>query len=204
MVVVLAVWLLAACGGASSAPLEPSAPASESSAALAPELVGSWETEHWLDSTGSRAIVRTYRFTADGHYEYTLAQCQSSTDCAIQSSEQGSVQAAGGIVSLRPQPASADGPRSYPYVVGRDPNVGDLQLHLTLADGEIDIFYAAQCSPPEIRCRYRARESRISSAVFFQTNGFGLSFHCPIQSRTSASSAWTDLWALRWSFWVVR
>jgi hypothetical protein len=26
-------------------------------------------------------------------------------------------------------------------VVGRDPNVGDIQLHLTLADGQIDIFY---------------------------------------------------------------
>ena len=86
--------------------------------------------------------MRTYRFTADGQYEYTIAQCQSSTDCTIQSSEQGSVQAAGGILSLRPQTASADGPRSYPYVVGRDPDVGDLQLHLTLADGEVDIFYA--------------------------------------------------------------
>jgi len=28
-------------------------------------------------------------------------------------------------------------------VVGRDPDVGDLQLHLALADGEVDIFYAA-------------------------------------------------------------
>jgi hypothetical protein len=161
MVAMLAVWLLAACGGASSASsatsassassatsatsatLESPAPPAESSAALAPELVGSWETQHWLDSTGSRAIVRTYRFTADGQYEYTIAQCQSSTDCAIKSSERGSVQAAGGVLSLRPQTASADGPRSYPYVVGRDPDVGDLQLHLTLADGEVDIFYAA-------------------------------------------------------------
>jgi len=149
MVAMLAVWLLAACGSASSASSatpEPPAPLAESSAALAPlapELVGSWETQHWLDSTGSRAIVRTYQFTADGQYEYTLAQCQSSTDCVIQSSERGSVQAAGGILSLRPQTASADGPRSYPYVVGRDPDVGDLQLHLTLADGEVDIFYAA-------------------------------------------------------------
>ncbi len=107
------------------------------------ELVGSWETQHWLDSTGSRAIVRTYRFSADGRYEYTLAQCQSSTDCAIQSSEQGSVRAARGILSIQPQTESADGARSYPYVVGRDADVGDLQLHLTLADGEVDIFYAA-------------------------------------------------------------
>jgi hypothetical protein len=143
VVAVLAVWLLAACGGTSSAPPQPPAPPAESSAALAPALVGSWETQHWLDSTGSRAIVRTYRFTADGRYEYTLAQCQSSTDCAIQSSERGSVQAAGGILSLRPQTASADGARSYPYLVGRDPDVGDLQLHLTLTDGEADIFYAA-------------------------------------------------------------
>jgi hypothetical protein len=110
---------------------------------LAPELVGSWETQHWLDSTGSRAIVRTYRFTADGRYEYTLAQCQSSTDCTIQTSERGSARAGGRTLRLRPQSASAGGPRSYPYVVGRDPDVGDLQLHLTLPDGETDIFYAA-------------------------------------------------------------
>jgi hypothetical protein len=138
MMAVLAAGLLAGCGGAASTS---AAPPTVSAAALAPELVGSWETQHWLDSTGSRAIVRTYRFTADGQYEYTLAVCQSSTDCAIQSSERGSAQAAGGVLSLRPQTASADGPRSYPYVVGRDPDVGDLQLHLTLADGEIDIFY---------------------------------------------------------------
>jgi len=140
---VLAVWLLAACGGTPSGPPEPPGPTAESSAPLAPELVGSWQTQHWLDSTGSRAIVRTYRLTAEGRYDYTLAQCQSSTDCAVQSSEQGLVEAAGGILRLRPQTASADGPRSYPYVVGRDPDVGDLQLHLTLADGETDIFYAA-------------------------------------------------------------
>jgi len=107
------------------------------------ELVGSWETQHWLDSTGSRAIVRTYRFAADGRYEYTLAMCQSSTDCAIQSNEEGSAQAAKGVLTLVPETVSVDGPRSYPYAVGRDPNVGDLQLHLALATGEVDIFYAA-------------------------------------------------------------
>ncbi len=146
MMTVLGVWLLAGCGGASSTssastPAAVTSAVAEPPAALAPELVGSWETQHWLDSTGSRAIVRTYRFTADGQYEYTLAVCQSSTDCAIQSSERGVAQAAAGVLSLRPQTASTDGPRSYPYVVGRDPDVGDLQLHLTLADGEIDIFY---------------------------------------------------------------
>lgn len=110
---------------------------------LAKELVGSWETEHWLDSTGSRAIVRTYRFAADGRYEYTLAECESSTNCVIQSGERGSAQTADGVLSLYPETASADGPRSYPYAVGRDPNVGDLQLHLRLENGDVDIFYAA-------------------------------------------------------------
>ncbi|MQA81058.1 MAG: LLM class flavin-dependent oxidoreductase, partial [Streptosporangiales bacterium] len=47
----------------------------------------------------------------------------------------------------------------------------------------------AECRPPEIRVIYRARESRISSAVFFHTNGFGSSFHILIHSRTSFSSA---------------
>jgi hypothetical protein len=110
---------------------------------LAKELVGSWETQHWLDSTGSRAIVRTYRFAADGRYEYTLAQCESSTNCVIRSGERGAAQAADGVLSLYPETASADGPRSYPYAVGRDPNVGDLQLHLRLENGDVDIFYAA-------------------------------------------------------------
>lgn len=110
---------------------------------LARELVGSWETQHWLDSTGSRAIVRTYRFAADGRYEYTLAICESSSNCTIQSFERGSAQAANGVLSLYPETVSVDGPRSYPYAVGRDPNVGDLQLHLALATGEVDIFYAA-------------------------------------------------------------
>jgi hypothetical protein len=107
------------------------------------DLVGSWETQHWLDSTGSRAIVRTYRFAADGRYEYTLAVCQSSSNCTIQSFERGSARAANGVLSLTPETVSVDGPRSYPYAVGRDPNVGDLQLHLALPNGEVDIFYAA-------------------------------------------------------------
>jgi len=170
VVAVLAAWLLAACGGTSSSsshgaarttpaadtpiasgarpdpstsPPTPPTPPLESSAALAPELVGAWETQHWLDSTGSQAILRVYRFTADGRYEYTLAQCRSSTDCTVQGFEAGTAQAAGGILSLRPQTASTDGPRTYPYVVGRDPDVGDLQLHLTLAGGQVDVFYAA-------------------------------------------------------------
>ena len=33
------------------------------------------------------------------------------------------------------------GSRAWPYAVGRDPNVGDVQLHLTLPDGQRDIFY---------------------------------------------------------------
>lgn len=110
---------------------------------LSRDLVGSWETQHWLDSTGSRAIVRTYRFAADGRYEYTLAVCQSSSNCTIQSFERGFAQAANGVMSLNPETVSVDGPRSYPYAVGRDPNVGDLQLHLALPTGEADIFYAA-------------------------------------------------------------
>jgi hypothetical protein len=68
---------------------------------------------------------------------------RADTATTVRCWDGGDVQAAGGILSLRPQTASADGPRSYPYVVGRDPDVGDLQLHLTLADGEVDIFYAA-------------------------------------------------------------
>ena len=33
------------------------------------------------------------------------------------------------------------------------------------------------CPPPEILAIYLARESRITSAVFVQRNGFGSSFH---------------------------
>ena len=127
----------------SSVTVVPAPPAPTVLQGLAPELVGSWETQHWLDSTGSRAIVRTYRFAGDARYEYTLAMCESSDNCTIQGLERGSAQAANGILSLTPETLSLEGPRSYPYTVSRDPDVGDVQLHLTLPTGELDIFYAA-------------------------------------------------------------
>jgi hypothetical protein len=45
------------------------------------------------------------------------------------------------MLSLEPRTESEEGPRSWPYVVGQDPNVGDIQLHLTLSGGQLDIFY---------------------------------------------------------------
>ena len=42
------------------------------------------------------------------------------------------------------------------------------------------------CPPLEILAIYLARESSISSTVFVQRNGLGLSFHALIQSRTSS------------------
>ena len=110
-------------------------------APLQPELVGTWETEKWLDQSGSQKIVRTYLFSRDGSYEYTIATCRSSTDCSLVSQESGYAQAANGILSLEPQTESDDGARAWPYVVGRDPEVGDIQLHVTLPDGQVDIFY---------------------------------------------------------------
>jgi hypothetical protein len=85
--------------------------------------------------------VRTYRFAADGRYDYMIAVCRSSTDCTVTSTESGQAQAARGVLALQPQTESSDGPRAFPYVVGRDPDVGDIQLHLTRADGRTDIFY---------------------------------------------------------------
>ena len=80
-------------------------------------------------------------FSSDGRYEYTLAMCRSSTDCSLVSQESGYAQAANGILSLEPQTEPNDGSRALPYVVGQDPNVGDIQLHFTLPDGQVDIFY---------------------------------------------------------------
>ena len=140
--------LFAGCGNEASTP-----PATSSSqetqpgsattvlAPLPDELVGTWETETWLDQSGSQKIVRTYVFSSDGRYEYTIAMCRSSTDCSLVSQESGYAQAANGMLSLEPQTESEDGPRAWPYVVGQDPNVGDIQLHLTLPDGQVDIFY---------------------------------------------------------------
>jgi hypothetical protein len=108
---------------------------------LPPELVGTWETEKWLDQSGSQKIERTYVFSPDGGYEYTIAMCRSSTDCSLVSQESGYAQAANGMLSLEPQTESDEGARGWPYVVGRDPNVGDIQLHFTLPDGQVDIFY---------------------------------------------------------------
>jgi len=150
-VVALAVLALStACARSEPSAPPPAAPTTAALPAPAPqpvvplprELVGRWETQTWLDSSGSQAIVRTYRFGPDGRYDYSIAICRSSTDCTIQADESGYAQAARGVLALRPQTPSADGPRAFPYVVGRDPDVGDVQLHLTLADGRIDVFYA--------------------------------------------------------------
>lgn len=136
--------LSTACGTSGSAGPPSPVPrtASHSAVPLAPELVGRWETRSQLDSSGSQAIVRVYRFAQDGQYDYTIALCRSSTDCTVQAVESGYAEADRGVLTLRPQTSSADGPRAFPYVVGRDPDVGDVQLHLALADGQIDIFYA--------------------------------------------------------------
>lgn len=128
--------LLAGCGDEASTPSE-----TEPRAPLPPELVGTWTTSTWLDQSGSQQIVRTYVFSPDGRYEYTLARCRSSSDCSLESQESGYAQAANGMLSLEPQTESGDGPRAWPYVVGQDPNVGDIQLHFTLPDGQLDIFY---------------------------------------------------------------
>ncbi|HEY7043092.1 MAG TPA: hypothetical protein VH419_05430 [Nocardioidaceae bacterium] len=105
------------------------------------ELVGAWETSHWLDSTGSQQIKRTYLFSPDGHYDYALGMCQGSNDCTIKDRASGDVQAANGMLTLTPQTGSQQGPQSWPYVVDRDPVVGDVRLVLTLPDGQEDIFY---------------------------------------------------------------
>jgi hypothetical protein len=111
-------------------------------APLPPEIVGAWEVTA-VDPNGGPQLLRRYRFFPDATYDYVLAQCSSSTECRLVSSESGYAQAASGVLSLAPQTNPSDGPRAYPYVVGRDPNVGDIQLHLGLADGQVDIFYFA-------------------------------------------------------------
>lgn len=116
-------------------------PIAVSLAPVAPEILGLWETRASLDTSGSQQIIRKYLFSRDATYVYQVALCRSSTDCALQSSESGYAQTAGGVLSLAPQTDPSDGPRAYPYVVGRDPDVGDIQLHLQLPDGQIDIFY---------------------------------------------------------------
>jgi hypothetical protein len=131
--------LLAGCGDEASTPSASSL--SQETQPLPRELVGTWTTSTWLDQSGSQQIVRTYVFSPEGRYEYTLAMCRSSTDCSLVSQESGYAQAANGILSLEPQTESDDGPRAWPYVVGQDPNVGDIQLHFTLPDGQVDIFY---------------------------------------------------------------
>ena len=115
--------------------------ATVASTPLPTDLVGTWKTSKWLDQSGSQQIVRTYVFSPDGRYEYSLASCRSSTDCSLVSQESGHAQAANGMLSLEPQTESDDGSRTWPYVVGQDPNVGDIQLHFTLPDGQFDIFY---------------------------------------------------------------
>jgi len=143
----LLLLLAAGCGDDSSTPsaattsqeTQPqSSPAA--TAPLPPELVGTWTTSQYLDQSGSQKIVRTYVFSPDGSYEYTIATCRSG-DCSLTSQESGYAQAANGVLALEPQTDSQDGPRGWPYMVGQDPDVGDTQLHFALPDGQVDIFY---------------------------------------------------------------
>jgi hypothetical protein len=111
---------------------------------LDPALVGTWSVSAWQDSTGSHTLSESYTFTAEGLYEYTFAECRSSTDCSILSHEQGYAQSAEGVLSLAPQTPSDDGPRAWPYEVGYlDPELTiSLELHLLYADGTVQqIFY---------------------------------------------------------------
>lgn len=150
-VLAVLILLVAACGAETTSSLTPSVSqdtlASSGSVPLAtlpPELVGTWLTSTWLDQSGSQQIVRTYVFSSDGRYEYTIGMCQSSTDCSLEGQESGYAEAANGTLSLEPQTEPNDGSRSWPYVVGQDPDVGDIQLHITLPDGQVDIFYLSQ------------------------------------------------------------
>jgi hypothetical protein len=136
--VLLMLALPAACGDTSSPSSDSATVPPVSFAALAPELVGMWET---YASSGTEQIRRTYQFAPDGRYEYTLDVCRSSTDCDPPVQESGYAQSANGILTLAPQTESSEGPRAWPYVVDRDPVVGDIRLNLTLPDGQIDIFY---------------------------------------------------------------
>jgi len=106
---------------------------------LPPELVGTWRTSTWLNADGSQADWRIYRFMPDGLYDYTVAEC--TPDCVVQGYEWGYAQASDGVLSLMPQTTPSDGPRAWAYAVGRDPNVGDVQLHVALPNGQVDIFY---------------------------------------------------------------
>ena len=139
------VLLFAGCGNEVSTPPTSSvSPGTQSGGVpeglppLSPELVGTWSTS---SQTGSQQIGRTYVFSPDGRYDYTLGTCQSSSDCTLVYQESGYAQAESGILSLEPQTESDEGHRDVPYVVLQDPDVGDIQLHFTLPDGQLDIFY---------------------------------------------------------------
>jgi len=144
--------LFAGCGGdetatpsSSSTVLQETQPETEPSntavalTPLPPQLVGTWTTVS--GSAGSQQIRREYVFLADGRYAYTVGMCQSSTDCSVVSQESGYAQVVNGNLSLQPQTEPNDGPRTWPFIVMRDPNVGDVQLHIRLPDGQDDIFY---------------------------------------------------------------
>ena len=106
------------------------------------ELVGNWEVNSGTDSTGSQQIWRFYEFTATASMTTSWACAGPRPGLApTPITRRATPKPRNGRLTLTPQTGSQQGPQTWPYVVDRDPVVGDVRLVLTLPDGQMDIFY---------------------------------------------------------------
>jgi len=100
------------------------------------ELAGTWTQ----DTAGSSTFFfsrKAYQFAADGTYallDLICSQDANGTTCEqAEPPEAGIATVVGNQLSLNPTTQSTDGPRTYPFAVVRDPNIGDLRLQFFVA-----------------------------------------------------------------------
>jgi hypothetical protein len=169
---VIAILALAGCAGAgtaigtpnahgTAAPSQPFVPplptagasvarptATPSRATLEPhslpaELVGTWLQENRAGMTTGYFTRTLYVFAADGRYGLYVLLCLTGSTCSDADPPEGGLAAVDGrVLSLSPQTASVEGPRSYTFAVVRDPNMGDLRLQFFMPDYVDEFFWA--------------------------------------------------------------
>lgn len=102
----------------------------------AQKLVGVWVQ----DDTGPVLTTRRrYRFKKDGTYEFVFTSRNTGSDREkVLVKEEGTYRVEGRNLKLSPKKGR---PKTYPWRIEKDPQVGDVRLVFELPDGVLDVYY---------------------------------------------------------------